>query len=97
MSQSKFKVAHYRGTEHNRYYRTSFRLELPLQFRVCGTISRRISHRGQFFPQFVRRQLEQLPEAQAGQLYAQQAVRRLILAASGPEPPQVPVQPLQVQ
>ena len=62
-----------------------------------GTISRRIFHRGQFFPQFLRRQLEELPEAQLGQLQAQQAVRRLILAAAGSEPPQVPVQALQVQ
>ena len=64
---------------------------------VTGTISRRISQRGQFFPQFLRGQLEELPEAQVGQLQAQQAVRRLTLAAAGPEPTQVPVQPLQVQ
>src|SRR4051812_15811585 len=62
-----------------------------------GTISRRISLRGQFFPQFLRRQLEELPEARLGQLQAQQAVRRLILAATDPEATQVPVQPLQVQ
>jgi putative transposase len=29
-----------------------------------GTISRRISHRGQFFPQFLRGQLEEFPETQ---------------------------------
>ena len=33
----------------------------------------------------------------SGHLQAQQAVRRLTLAGAGPEPPQVPVQPLQVQ
>jgi serine/threonine protein kinase len=52
---------------------------------AMGTISRRISHRGQFFPQFLRGQLEELPEAQVGQLQAQQAVRRLTLTAAGPE------------
>src|SRR5215203_5792254 len=36
--------------------------------RLKGTISRRIVHRGQFFPQFLRSQLEELPEAQLGQL-----------------------------
>ena len=33
-----------------------------------GTISRRILHCGQLFPQFLRGQLEKLPEAQVGQL-----------------------------
>ena len=64
---------------------------------VAGTISRRISHRGQFFPQFVRRQLEELAEAHLGHLQPHQPVRRLIFAAAGPEPTQVPVQTLQVQ
>src|SRR4051794_37725479 len=32
-----------------------------------GTISVRISQRGQFFPQLLRGQLEELPEAQLGQ------------------------------
>src|SRR5512133_1332527 len=62
-----------------------------------GTISRRILLRGQFFPQFLRRQLEALPETQLGEIQAQQAVRRLILAAAGAEAAQVPVQALQVQ
>src|SRR5512142_1735463 len=53
--------------------------------------------RGQLFPQFPRGQLEELPEAQVGQLQVEKAVRRLILAVAGSEPPQVPVQPLQVQ
>src|SRR4051812_21344765 len=64
---------------------------------VLGTISRRMILRGQFFPQLLRGQLEELPEAQLGQIQAQQAVRRLILAAAGPEATQVPVQTLQVQ
>src|SRR4051794_39539973 len=50
--------------------------------RELGTISRRIVHRGQLFPQFLRSQLEELPEAQRGQLQAQQAVRRLTLAGA---------------
>ena len=62
-----------------------------------GAISRRISPRGQFFPQFLRSQLEELPEAQVGPLQAQQAVRCLICAAAGPEAAQVPVQAFQVQ
>jgi hypothetical protein len=62
-----------------------------------GTISRRIFHRGQLFPQFLRGQLEELPEAQVGDIQAQQAVRRLILAAADSESPQIPVQALQVQ
>src|SRR3954447_17324391 len=64
---------------------------------TAGTISRRMLLRGQFFPQLLRAQLEELPEAQLGEIQAQQAVRRLILAAAGPEATQVPVQPLQVQ
>jgi hypothetical protein len=44
------------------------------------------------FPQFLRGQLEELPEAQGGELQAQQAVGRLVLAAADPEPAEVPVQ-----
>jgi hypothetical protein len=62
-----------------------------------GTISRRILLRGQFFPQFLRGQLEELPEAQVGQLQTQQAVRRLTSPGAGSEPTQIPVQPLQVE
>ena len=62
-----------------------------------GTISRRILLRGQFFPQFLRGQLEELPETQLGEIQAQQAVRRLIFAAAGAKAAQVPVQTLQVQ
>ncbi len=62
-----------------------------------GTISRRIILRGQSFPQFLRRELEELPEAQVVQLQAQQTVRRLVLAEAGPKTAQVPVQTLQVQ
>src|SRR4051794_38337582 len=62
-----------------------------------GTISRRIFQRGQFFPQFLGRQLEELPEAQVGELQSEQAVRRLTLAMPDPELTQVPVQALQVQ
>ena len=47
-----------------------------------GTISRRIFLSGQPFPQFLRRELEELPETQVGQLHAQQAVRRLTFAAA---------------
>jgi hypothetical protein len=50
-----------------------------------GTISRCILLHGQSLPQFLRRQLEELPEAQGGELQAQQAVGRLVLAAAGPE------------
>src|SRR5436305_13599173 len=35
---------------------------IPRPRRLRGTISRRISQRGQFFPQSLRRQLEELPE-----------------------------------
>jgi hypothetical protein len=49
-----------------------------------GTISRRIFLRGQFFPQILRGQLEELPEAQVRHVQAQQAVRRLTLAATDP-------------
>src|SRR4051794_38796422 len=69
----------------------------PLGMRrdaLVGTISRRNFLSGQFFPQFLRGQLEELPEAQVGQLQSQQAVWRLTLAAAGPEPTQVPVQSL---
>src|SRR5512135_160086 len=45
-----------------------------------GTISRRMSWRGQLLPQLVRGQLEELPEAQVRELQAQQAVGGLILA-----------------
>ena len=62
-----------------------------------GTISRRNWFRGQFFPQFLRRQLEEFPEAQGGKLQAQQSVRRLALAAAESEAVQVPVQSLQIQ
>src|SRR3954469_393403 len=62
-----------------------------------GTFSRRIILRGQLFPQLLRGQLEELPEAQVGELQVQQTVGRLILAATSPEPAEVPVQPLQVQ
>ena len=64
---------------------------------AAGTISRCISHRGQLFPQFLRGQLEELPETQLGELQAQQAVRRPILAAADSKATQVPVQALQVQ
>src|SRR5512135_1167581 len=47
-----------------------------------GTISGRILRCGQLFPQFLRGQSEELPEAQVGQLQPQQAVGRLILAAA---------------
>jgi RNA-directed DNA polymerase len=63
----------------------------------AGTISRRISRRGQFFPQFVWGQLEELPEAQVGHVQAQQAVRRLTPAGPGAESTKAPVQALQVQ
>jgi hypothetical protein len=62
-----------------------------------GTISRHILLRGQFFPQFLRCQLEELPEAQVGQFQAQQAVRRPTFAAANSKAMQVPVQALQVQ
>jgi hypothetical protein len=62
-----------------------------------GTVSRRILRRGQFFPQFLGRQLEELPEGQRGQLQIQQAVRRLIFAAPGSELTKVPVQAFEVQ
>ena len=50
-----------------------------------GTISRHIICSGQLFAQFFRSHPEELPEAQRGQLQAQQAVRRLILSVPGPE------------
>lgn len=62
-----------------------------------GTITRCILLRGQSLPQFLRRQLEEFPETQVGHVQAQQSVRRLALAAAGPEPTKVPVQTLQVQ
>ena len=66
--------------------------------RPCrSTNSRRILLRGQSFPQFLGRQFEELPEAQLGQLQTQQAVRRSISPGAGPEPTQIPVQPLQVE
>ena len=68
-----------------------------LEAVVAGTISRRISQCGQFLPQFLRSQFEELPEAQVGHFQPQQAVRRLILSAAGPEPAQIPVQTLQIQ
>ena len=64
---------------------------------LLGTISRRISHRGQFFPQILRRQLEELPETRRGEIQARQAVRRLTFAAAYSEAAQVPVEALQVQ
>src|SRR4051794_7333410 len=62
-----------------------------------GTISRRNFQRGQSFPQFLGRQLEELPEAQVGHPQAEQVVRRLTLAVTDPEPTKVPVQTFQVQ
>src|SRR5271157_1405339 len=50
-----------------------------------GTISRHIICSGQLFAQFFRGHPEELPEAQRGQLQAQEAVRRLILSVPGPE------------
>jgi hypothetical protein len=47
--------------------------------------------------QFLRRQLEELPETQFGEIQTQQAVWRLILAAAKAKATQVPVQTLQVQ
>jgi hypothetical protein len=64
---------------------------------LLGTISCRILLRGQLFPQFLRRQFEQLPEAHVGHLQAEQTVRRPILAAADAKAPHVPVQTLQVQ
>ena len=52
---------------------------------LYGTISRHIICSGQLFAQFFRSHPEELPEAQRGQLQAQQAVRRLILSVPGPE------------
>ena len=52
---------------------------------IAGTISRHIICSGQLFAQFFRSHPEELPEAQRGQLQAQQAVRRLILSVPGPE------------
>ena len=52
---------------------------------AVGTISRHIICSGQLFAQFFRSHPEELPEAQRGQLQAQQAVRRLILSVPGPE------------
>ena len=52
---------------------------------VIGTISRHIICSGQLFAQFFRSHPEELPEAQRGQLQAQEAVRRLILSVPGPE------------
>src|SRR5512135_3519377 len=66
--------------------------------RFCvGTISRRNLLSGQFFPQLLRGQLEELPETQLGEIQAQQAVRRLTLAAADSKATQVPVQTLEVQ
>ena len=50
-----------------------------------GTISRHIICSGQLFAQFFRSHPEELPEAQRGQLQAQEAVRRLMLSVPGPE------------
>ena len=52
---------------------------------ATGTISRHIICSGQLFAQFFRSHPEELPEAQRGQLQAQEAVRRLILSVPGPE------------
>ena len=52
---------------------------------LVGTISQHIICSGQLFAQFFRSHPEELPEAQRGQLQAQQAVRRLILSVPGPE------------
>ena len=62
----------------------------PRSYQLCreatlGTISRHIICSGQLFAQFFRSHPEELPEAQRGQLQAQQAVRRLILSVPGPE------------
>ena len=65
--------------------------------RGSGTISRRNLLSGQFFPQLLRGQLEELPETQLGEIQAQQAVRRLTLAAAYSKATQVPVQTLEVQ
>ena len=48
-------------------------------------INRHIICSGQLFSQFFRSHPEELPEAQRGQLQAQEAVRRLILSVPGPE------------
>ena len=59
---------------------------LKVLLRVTvGTISRHIICSGQLFAQFFRSHPEELPEAQRGQLQAQEAVRRLILSVPGPE------------
>src|SRR5689334_4659455 len=50
----------------------------PGSNRQEGTISRCISHRGQLFPQLLRGQVEEFPEAQLGEIQSQQAVGRLI-------------------
>jgi len=62
-----------------------------------GTISRRNVLSGQLFSKFGRSQLEELAETHFGELQPQQAIRCLSLAMAGPEPSQVPVQPLQIQ
>ena len=58
---------------------------MPFPAIGAGTISRHIICSGQLFAQFFRGHPEELPEAQRGQLQAQQAVRRLILSVPGPE------------
>src|SRR5271157_1306006 len=58
---------------------------IPVARRSPGTISQHIICSGQLFAQFFRSHPEELPEAQRGQLQAQQAVRRLILSVPGPE------------
>ena len=60
-------------------------LESKGEGELVGTISRHIICSGQLFAQFFRSHPEELPEAQRGQLQAQQAVRRLILSVPGPE------------
>jgi hypothetical protein len=52
-------------------------------YRGVGTISRCNFLTGQFLTQFRRGQLEEFPEAQLGESQAQQALRRLTLAAAG--------------
>jgi enterochelin esterase-like enzyme len=54
-----------------------------IKFESQGTISRHIFLHGQSLPQFLRRQLEKLPEAQGGKLQAEQAIGCLVLARAG--------------
>ena len=74
----------------SRVQKRRLKLRVRLAFGIrqgpdIGTISRHIICSGQLFAQFFRSHPEELPEAQRGQLQAQQAVRRLILSVPGPE------------